>query len=346
MDYKKAGVDITAGKDAVTRIKSAVESTYNENVLSGLGKFAGFFRIDTNRWKNPVLVSSTDGVGTKIIVAVMANKFDTIGIDLVNHCVNDIFVHNAAPLIFLDYIGTGKLLPEKIEKIIRGMVIACNYHEMALIGGEMAEMPDVYRKDDIDIVGTIVGCCETGKVVNGETIRKDDLVVGFASSGLHTNGYTLARHILFNKMKLDIDDYLGEFGSTVGEALLTPHKSYYPLLKDVINGKDAEEELPVTGMAHITGGGIAGNLSRVIPTGLCAEIDCSRWDEPPIFTYLERNGKVDRLEMFSAFNMGIGFVAVAPESSVDKLTTQCSGTVIGRIKNADSGNDKVKLINI
>jgi len=348
LDYKKAGVDVHAGQSAVNGIKKAVESTYNDCVLSGLGKFAGFFQIDTNKWKQPVLVSSTDGVGTKILVAKMADSFKTIGVDLVNHCVNDIFVHNAVPLFFLDYIGTGKLNPSKVEQIISGMVVACNDHNMALIGGEMAEMPGVYQGEDVDLVGTIVGCTEKECIINGENISKNDIVVGFSSSGLHTNGYTLARHILFNELKRDIDDYIEDFGKTLGEELLIPHKSYYPLLYEKINDKGGNNRLLVKGMAHITGGGISGNLSRIIPNGLCAVIDCKSWKTPPIFKYLENNCQIERMEMFTAFNMGIGFITVVSEEFVDTLINECSGIVIGRIKaeTNDNDKDKVRLLNL
>ncbi len=339
LDYKKAGVDISAGKKAVDRIKKAVESTYSKDVLSGLGKFGGFFNLDLSVWKKPVLISSTDGVGTKIIVAKMAEKYDTIGIDLVNHCVNDIFVHNAKPLFFLDYIGTGSIDPEKMAHIISGMVFACNKHKMALIGGEMAEMPDVYHSD-IDIVGTIVGCTEKDSVINGETIAENDVVIGLPSTGLHTNGYTLARKILFDKLQHKVDDYLPFTNQTIAETLLAPHKSYYEPLYTIIN----EQKIAVHGMAHITGGGIEGNLSRIIPDGLCAEIDCQRWETPYLFSYMQEQGAVQIREMYSAFNMGIGFVIVVPEVSADKIIDQTKGIIIGRITRAENG--KVKLENL
>lgn len=339
MDYKKAGVDIAAGQKAVERIKKAVESTYSDDVLSGLGKFGGFFNLDLSVWQKPVLISSTDGVGTKIIVAKMADKFDTIGIDLVNHCVNDIFVHNAQPLFFLDYIGTGSIDPEKMESIISGMVFACNNHKMALIGGEMAEMPDVY-KGDIDIVGTIVGCTEKESVINGETIAEDDAVIGLPSTGLHTNGYTLARKILFDKLEHKIDDLIPFSNQTIGEALLAPHKSYYQPLQGLIN----DEKIIVNGMAHITGGGLEGNLSRIMPEGLCAEIDCQTWDKPYLFLYMQDQGAVPAKEMYSAFNMGIGFVLVVPESSVERLLEKTAGKIIGRITRNEK--EKVRLTNL
>lgn len=330
MDYKKSGVDILAGNETLRRVKPLIKKTFNHNVLSELGSFGGLFALEKERWSNPVLISSTDGVGTKLCVAKAAGKYDTIGRDLVNHCVNDIFVHGASPLFFLDYIGINKIDPEKIEGIVRGMVIACKEHGMALIGGETAEMPDIYDRDDFDLVGTIIGCLDRDKIINGDNIQEGDGIVGFASSGLHTNGYTLARKILFEKKSLNVDDYIDFLGNSIGEELLTVHKSYYHQLKgyatpDIIHG-----------MAHITGGGIAGNLSRIIPDGLLAEIYCRSWAQPRIFTYLQEEGEVSEPEMFNVFNMGMGFIVVASPTVTTELVREENCILIGRVCKTDT----------
>ncbi|MCD4829225.1 MAG: phosphoribosylformylglycinamidine cyclo-ligase, partial [Candidatus Cloacimonetes bacterium] len=254
MTYADSGVDIRAGENAVQRIKAKVRSTFTPDVLTDIGSFGGLFRFDTSRWSEPVLVSSADGVGTKLLVARMAGRFDTVGQDLVNHCVNDIFAQGAHPLFFLDYIGVGRLDPDVIDQIIEGLAIACRQNDMALIGGEMAEMPDVYRPDDFDLVGTIVGVCEKERLVTGATVVPGDVVVGFPSTGLHTNGYTLARRIVFDHAGLSVDTYIDDLGATIGEALLAVHRSYYPLLKSWTT------PVRLHAMAHITGGGIPGNL--------------------------------------------------------------------------------------
>ncbi|MDD3502087.1 MAG: phosphoribosylformylglycinamidine cyclo-ligase, partial [Candidatus Cloacimonetes bacterium] len=259
MDYKKSGVDIEAGENAVNRIKSLVRTTYNKNVLTELGAFGGLYQVDLTSWKEPVMVASTDGVGTKLMVAAMAGVYDTVGQCLVNHCVNDIFVQGAVPQYFMDYIGCSKLLPDRVEMIISGMTKACRENEMSLIGGEMAEMPGIYHNDDFDLVGTIVGLIEKSKIITGEAIQEGDIVVGFTGNGLHTNGYSLARKVFFDVMGKKVDDYVSELGETVGEALLRVHPSYYPLLKDWVDPSFNH------GMAHITGGGLPGNIKRVIP---------------------------------------------------------------------------------
>lgn len=335
MDYKLSGVDISAGNETIKRIKPLVKQTFGKNVLSELGSFGGLYELDNENKKNMVLVSSTDGVGTKLCIAKSLELYDTIGKDLVNHCVNDIFVHGAQPLFFLDYIGIGNVQPERIESIVRGMVIACKEHSMALIGGEIAEMPDIYRGEDFDLVGTIIGQVERERIVNGNRISEGDIIVGFSSSGLHTNGYTLARRILFDKLKLNVTDKIGISDESVGELLLATHKSYYHCLKDY-----AKPDL-IHGMAHITGGGIAGNLSRIIPDNLSAVIECN-WETPQIFTFLQKEGKITEEEMYKVFNMGIGFIVVAPPENAALLVERCSGSIIGRIVRTEK-LDKVVL---
>ncbi len=337
MDYKSSGVNVSAGENAVKSIKPLVRKTYNQNVLSDLGVFGGFYQLDLERWKRPVLISSTDGVGTKLIVAQMAEEFETIGEDIVNHCVDDIFVHAAHPQFFMDYIGIGRIESSKIEKIVSGMSKACIENEMSLIGGEMAEMPEIYGDKHFDIVGTIVGLVEKDGIINGETIQDGDVIIGYPSTGLHTNGYTLARKILFEKLQLKVDSMIPNMNKSVAEALLAVHKSYYPLLKNF-----AKPEL-MHGMAHITGGGIVGNLKRIIPEGLNARIIENSWETPALFKVLQDAGKISNSAMFEAFNMGIGFVVVVPESSRSLFLENTSGIELGRVS-ADTGLSKVEIL--
>ncbi len=336
LTYEQAGVDIHAGENAVSRIKPLVKKTFNKNVLSHIGGFGGLYNIDLEKWKKPVLVSSADGVGTKLVIAVKAGIYDTVGQDLVNHCVDDIFVQGAHPQYFLDYIGVGKLHPQIIENIIAGFSKACQENGMALIGGEMAEMPGIYSEDDFDLAGTIVGMIERDNIITGQTISEGDVVIGYKSTGLHTNGYSLARKIIFDKLNMTVESVIPECGKTVAEVMLSIHKSYYPELKDWA--------LPefVHGMAHITGGGIVGNLKRVIPDGLRAEIDTKTWDTPAVFSFLQNAGNVEMPEMFSAFNMGIGFMVVADKNNADKIIAATDGIPVGEIVKGDS-DEKVRL---
>jgi len=326
MDYKTSGVDIEAGERAVQNIKNTVQKTFNENVLAELGSFGGMYRLDLKKWREPIMVSSTDGVGTKIIVAQLAQKYDTIGQDLVNHCVNDIFVHGAHPQFFNDYIGLGKMDSTIITTLISGMAKACLENEMSLIGGEMAEMPCIYREQDFDLVGTIVGLVEQGRLITGSNIQERDVVIGLYSTGLHTNGYSLARKIIFEQLKLTIDSYIPEIGDTVGNSLLRIHKSYYPELKQF-----AVPEI-IHGMAHITGGGLVGNIQRILPEGLSATINCRAWECPTLFQWLVDKGKVPLLDAYSAFNMGLGMVIITPDREADTILTKISGVRIGIIQ--------------
>jgi len=334
-DYKKAGVNIEAGELAVKEIKQLVKSTYNKNVLSELGTFGGLYQLDLKKWKQPVLVSSTDGVGTKLLLAIQAGRFDTVGQDLVNHCVNDILVQGAIPQFFLDYIGVGVLNPVQIKQIISGFVKACKENNCVLIGGEMAEMPGFYAKGDFDLAGTIIGMVEKGKLITGSRIKAGDVLIGLSSNGLHTNGYSLARKILDDN-NLKVDSYIGELNCTVADAFLTVHKSFLPLLKPLL--KDNH----IKGMAHITGGGIPGNLSRIIPDGLCAVIDEKNWETPLLFQWLKALGKISQTEMRKVFNLGIGMIIVTSSKNSDFILKKTKGILLGSVlENKSSHKDKV-----
>src|SRR5690606_19321126 len=300
--YKSAGVDIEAGDETVKKIKGFAKSTFNKNVLSDIGMFGGFYELDFARYKNPVLVSSVDGVGTKLKVAFAMDKHNTVGQDLVNHCVNDIAVCGAEPLYFLDYLAFGKLVPQKAASIIEGFSIACKENGCALIGGETAEMPGLYDVNEYDMSGTIVGIVEREKIIDGRNISKGDLLIGYSSNGLHTNGYSLARKILFEKFS--VNDKPEELNDTIGETLLLVHKSYLKLIKHL------KTNMNVKGLSHITGGGIIGNTKRIIPGGLNINIHWDSWELPPIFQLIQDAGNVINDEMRNVFNMGIGLIAV------------------------------------
>jgi len=334
MDYKKAGVDITAGEKAVGLIKPLAKNTFSKNVLTDIGSFGSLFKLDVSKWKQPVLVSSTDSVGSKVQVANLAQKWNTVGQDIVNHCVNDILTQGAYPLFFLDYIGIGKVVPQHVEEIVKGLSLACRENDCALIGGELAEIPSLYQKDDFDLVGTIIGCVDNENVISGKKILEDDVLLGFSSTGLHTNGYTLARKIVFDILKLRLDSYIIELGKTVAEALLAVHKSYYPILKPFI------DQHIIKGLAHITGGGIPGNLKRIIPEGMSAIVTKESWEVPPLFHFLQHGGQVDEDEMYRAFNMGIGMIAVVSETDADIILEHTDAYIIGTII---KGEEKVVL---
>ncbi|PID29014.1 MAG: phosphoribosylformylglycinamidine cyclo-ligase [Candidatus Cloacimonadota bacterium] len=336
MTYAESGVNIQAGEDSVNKIKPLVKKTFNKNVLTEIGSFGGLYQVDLEKWKKPVLVASTDGVGTKLMIAIKAGKYDTVGQDLVNHCVNDIFVQGAHPQFFLDYIGVGKLDPEIMEKIIAGFAHACAEHGMALIGGEMAEMPGIYGEDDFDLAGTIVGIVEKDNIVTGEKIKEGDVIIGYKSSGLHTNGYSLARKIIFEKCKLGVDSKIPGTETSVAEALLQVHISYYDLLKKYSDRGD------INGMAHITGGGLEGNVKRVMPDGLVAEIDTSSWQIPDLFKFLVKEGNVELKEAFKAFNMGIGYVIMVDSDKSKSIAEETNGIIVGSVKKTEK-KEKVCL---
>jgi phosphoribosylformylglycinamidine cyclo-ligase len=313
MDYKTSGVDIDAGNETVRRIRSLARSTYTQGVLSEIGTFGGLFRLDPGRFKDPVLVSSADGVGTKLMVAFMAGRHDTIGVDLVNHSVNDILVLGAEPLFFLDYLATGRLLPDVAETIIDGIVTACRENDCALLGGETAEMPGFYADGEYDLAGFIVGVAEKERLVTGRAIAVGDVLVGVPSSGLHTNGYSLARRIAFDHLKLRVDSEVPELGRTVGEAFLEPHRSYQAMVRPMLDyGR-------IKGMAHITGGGITDNLPRVLPHGTSAVVDTTAWQVPPIFRWLQDAGGVSPDEMLRTFNMGIGLILIVSRDHAETV---------------------------
>jgi phosphoribosylformylglycinamidine cyclo-ligase len=313
MEYKAAGVDIDAGNETVRRIKSIARSTFTPGVLSEIGSFGGLFRLDRDRFADPVLVSSADGVGTKLKVAFMTGRHDSIGADLVNHCVNDILVQGAEPLFFLDYLATGKLSPAVAEAVVSGVARACRENGCALIGGETAEMPGFYADGEYDIAGFIVGAVDKSKVIDGRTIVPGDVLVGLPSAGLHTNGYSLARRVLFDIAGWTVDTFVPELDLTVGDALLAPHRSYLPFVRPLFDGGS------IKGLAHITGGGITENLPRILPDGCAAEIDRRAWDVPPIFRLLQERGRVAEDEMFRAFNMGIGLILACAPREADRV---------------------------
>ncbi len=326
--YKSAGVNIKAGDETVEKIKSLAKSTFNKNVLSGIGHFGAFYEIDLKKWKNPVMVSSVDGVGTKLKIAFAMDKHDTVGQDLVNHCVNDIAVCGAEPQYFMDYLAFGKLIPAKAEQIIKGFSIACKENNVALIGGETAEMPGLYDADEYDISGTIVGIVERDKVIDGSKVKKGDVLIGYASNGLHTNGYSLARKVLLEKYS--VHDKPEGLNSSLGEELLRVHKSYLKLISEL------KEKISINAFSHITGGGIIGNTKRVVPKNLKIKIDWNAWTVPTIFKLIQKTGNISDEEMREVFNIGIGLIAIVNKNEVDKTLEAGNqinenGVVIGEI---------------
>jgi phosphoribosylformylglycinamidine cyclo-ligase len=313
MDYKSSGVDIDAGNETVRRIRGLARSTFTSGVLSEIGSFGGLFKLEPGHYREPVLVTSADGVGTKLKVAFLSNRHDTVGVDLVNHCVNDILVQGAEPLFFLDYLATGRLSPDIVESIIGGMAAACRDNGCALLGGETAEMPGFYTDGEYDLAGFIVGVVERERLVSGRSIATGDVLVGVPSSGLHTNGYSLARRVVFDHLQLKVSSYVPELSRTVGEALLEPHRSYLRFIRPLL---DAGR---IKGMAHITGGGITENLPRVLPHGTAAVIDTSAWDVPPIFRWLQQSGSIPVDDMRRTFNMGIGLIIVTGRDQAEAL---------------------------
>jgi phosphoribosylformylglycinamidine cyclo-ligase len=332
--YADAGVDLERAKRAKQRIKYLAHKTFTKSVLSEIGSFGGMFALDKKKYKDPVLVASVDGVGTKLKVAFEMNLHHTVGADLVNHCVNDIAVQGAAPLFFMDYFATGKLDPEVAEKVVTGIAEACKHNGCALIGGETAEMPGFYEKGDYDLAGFIVGIVEREKVITGKQVAPGDVLVGLASNGLHTNGYALARKLLFGIARYSPETYVNQIKNKVGNELMRTHKSYWPVVKKLV---DAEA---VSAMAHITGGGITGNLPRVLPKGTAAVIDMGSWPIQPVFTHLQHLGNIPQDEVFRTFNMGIGMILVVPPKKFAKVQSVLEragekGYTIGRIVKGD-----------
>jgi len=313
MDYKASGVDIDAGNETVRRIRALARSTFTSGVLSEIGSFGGLFRLEPGQYREPVLVASADGVGTKLKVAFLAHRHNTIGSDLVNHCVNDILVQGAEPLFFLDYLATGQLSPAVAESIVGGIAAACRDNGCALLGGETAEMPGFYGEGEYDVAGFIVGVVDRPRLISGRTIAVGDVLVGIPSSGLHTNGYSLARRVIFEHLRLDVNSYVPELSRTVGDALLEPHRSYLPFIRPLLGGGR------IKGMAHITGGGITDNLPRVLPHGTAAVIETSAWEVPPIFQWLQQGGNIPADDMMRTFNMGIGLIIVTGRDQAESL---------------------------
>jgi phosphoribosylformylglycinamidine cyclo-ligase len=322
--YALAGVDVELGNFVKRRIQSRVKSTHGPEVLGKIGGFGGLFAPDFSGMREPVLVASVDGVGTKLKVAFALNRHDTVGADLVNHCVNDIAVLGARPLFFLDYIGAEKLEPRVFGQLLSGFAKACRLAGCALIGGETAQMPGMYRKGEYDLAGCIVGMVDRAKMIDGRRIKQGDVILGLPSNGLHTNGYSLARKILFEKMRLKPASTIEGIKHSLGEELLRAHKNYQPLLAKIPAGM-------IHGLAHITGGGLIDNLPRVLPENCDAAINTKSWRLPPIFDVLQRKGKVDRTEMYQVFNMGIGMVAIVSAANAAAVSRQLRAKQIGRI---------------
>jgi phosphoribosylformylglycinamidine cyclo-ligase len=319
--YAAAGVDIDLKSKAIARIGKYARATLGPQVLSGIGFFGGMYEM--KGYRNPVIISSVDGVGTKLKIASALGRFDTVGADIVNHCVNDVFTSGAAPVFFLDYIAVGKVVPDMLEAVGKGLAAACKDVGCALIGGETAETPGVYHGDDFDLVGFVVGLVEKGKIMMGAEIVAGDAILGLPSNGLHTNGYSLARKI-FGETAAALNKRYAALGRTVGEALMETHICYYNRLKPLLKN--------IKGLAHITGGGLVGNVPRTLPQGLAARLDSKKWARPPIFDLLQKKGDVDIAEMYRVFNLGIGMAVVCAPESVRKLMRALPEvTVIGEV---------------
>ena len=342
VNYKSAGVDIDAGNEAVERIKGKVKSTFTTDVLTGLGSFGSLFNMKNvlNNYDDPVLVQSIDGVGTKTIIARKLRKYDTIGIDLLSACANDILVMGAKPITFLDYIASEKLRPFIIEEIVSGMVKGCKNTGVSLVGGETAEMPDTYLKGEHDLVGIITGVVEKEKIITGKKIASGDIILGLPSSGLHTNGYSLARKVFFDIGGYNINDKFSELEKPLGHTLLEPHVNYTNHIFSLINS-----DIPLKGIAHITGGGLLENIPRILPKNLDAKIETNSWPSLPIFSSIQSIGKIEKNEMFRTFNMGIGMVIILNKELVKKAKTilnhHTKSYEIGQII---PGNNKVSLL--
>lgn len=339
IDYASAGVNLDAADQALKQIKKLAKSTFNSAVLSDIGSFGGLFKPDLSGFESPVLVSSTDGVGTKLKLAFMSGIHDTVGQDIVNHCVNDILVMGARPLFFMDYIGVGQLDPKTIEDVVAGLAKACRENDMPLLGGEMAELPGFYNDGEYDLTGTIIGLIDQNKIIDGSSIREGDIILGLPSIGLHTNGYSLARKICFEIAGLKFDNQIDLFRNEIGRELMKVHRSYLKPIRKLLN------QLRPTGMAHITGGGIPGNLIRIIPDNLKAVIQKDSWPVLPIFEYLQTAGDVAENDMYDAFNMGIGFmIVVRPfDAETAESVLKAEGESVYRIGSIEKGSKAVMI---
>lgn len=335
LDYRSAGVDISAGDAAKARLKKLVDSTRTESTLGAFGTFGGLFRAPSGA--NKVLVASADGVGTKLKVAIAANKHDTIGHDLVNHCVNDVLAQGALPLFFLDYVAFGVLDEAVLEAVVAGVAAGCRENGCALLGGETAQMPGVYTPPDYDLAGFIVGTVDEAQLLGSHRVRQGDVLVAVASSGLHTNGFSLARRIVFERLGLDVTDEFPGMGASVADVLLAVHRSYLSVLRPVLS--------EIHALAHVTGGGIPGNLNRVMPPDVDVTVDTQSWDVPPLFRVLQDAGQVPRDEMFRAFNMGVGMIVVSPESAADAVIASARVADIDawRVGHTSAGSGRVHL---
>jgi phosphoribosylformylglycinamidine cyclo-ligase len=331
--YARAGVDVDLGNRLKRQIQSLVRQTHGAQVLGKVGGFGGLFRASFPKMREPVLVASIDGVGTKLKIAFAMEKHDTVGADLVNHCVNDIAVLGAGPLFFLDYIGCERLEPRVFQQLLRGLSRACRSAGCALLGGETAQMPGMYRKGEYDLAGCIAGVVDRASIIDGRKIEPSDAILGLRSNGLHTNGYSLARKILFDKMRLKVTSRLAGVNTIVGAELLRVHKNYQPLLAKVPRAM-------IKGLAHITGGGLIDNVPRILPSNCDAIIETKSWRVPRIFQILQQNGKIDPREMYQVFNMGIGMVAIVAQSNARRIMSLLDAKRIGRV---ERGTGKVRL---
>lgn len=337
--YKDAGVDKEAGYKEVQLIKNIIKKTHNTNVLSDIGGFSGLFQLDTKSYKEPVLVSGTDGVGTKLKIAFIMDEHNTIGEDCVAMCVNDIICQGAKPLFFLDYIATGKLIPEKMAEIVEGIANGCVKGEAALIGGETAEMPGFYNEDEYDLAGFCVGVVDKENIIDGSKISEGDMIIGLPSSGIHSNGYSLVRKIVFEKEKMDVDQFVPELNTTIGEELLKPTRIYTKTVIPLI------EKFNIKGIVHITGGGFYENIPRILPDGLRANIDTSKINTPEIFNLLAKWGNINEKEMYSTFNMGIGMVLIVDNKESEDIMKMLKekGEDFVLLGTVDKGEEKISL---
>ena len=335
MKYADAGVDIPRADQAKERIRRMASRTFTRGVLGGIGSFGALYALDSKRWKEPVLVSSADGVGTKLKIAAATGIHSSVGADLVNHCVNDILTQGAEPLFFLDYLAMGRMDPDIVEQLVEGMTRACHQTGCALVGGETAELPDTYAAGEYDLAGFIVGIVERSKILKPSGVRSGDLLIALPSTGLHTNGYSLARKLIFEVAGLAPDAYVPDVSNKIGAELLMPHRCYWPMLKNIL------AKGWVTALAHITGGGIPGNLPRVMPRGMQAVIELGSWPVLPIFTYLTKLGQLERDELLRTFNLGVGMILAVSPANLRSVESELKRRRekfyrIGEVRNADS----------
>ena len=337
LTYKQSGVDIDEGNRAVDLIKGKIKTTYDNNVIGDLGNFSGLYSLkDFTNMTEPVLLSSTDGVGTKLKLAQMMDKHDTVGIDLVAMCVNDLICQGAKPLFFLDYIATGKLVAEQVEQIVSGIVDGCKMAGCALVGGETAEMPGMYNQDEYDLAGFSVGIADKENIVSGKNVKSGDILIGISSSGIHSNGFSFIRKIFLDTYGYKLDQYIDDLGMTLGESLLTPTKIYVKLVLDLLN------KYNIKAIAHITGGGVIENITRVIPKGLGIDIQKDSWEKPAIFKMIESFNSIDERELHKSFNMGIGLVLIVDDEKAKEITEYINSTeenayIIGKVVDTHEG---------